>query len=85
MHEVDVYPVGFFSDLRHGKVTTRGFHSLCHHVKERNWRGVRSYFNGYLAEPKSLPPGLRRCGSGWTKRRALNSLDRELAKLGGSQ
>ena len=41
-----------------------------------DWRAVKNSFNGYLAEPTPFPEGMRRCGSGWTKRRALKSLER---------
>lgn len=34
----------------------------------------RSYWNGYLAEPDPWPEGLRSCGHGWTRRRALARL-----------
>jgi hypothetical protein len=49
-------------------------------ARYRDWRAVKNSFNGYLAEPAVFPPGdyRRRCGSGWTKRRALRSLARRL-------
>lgn len=49
-------------------------------ARRRNWRAVKNAFNGYLAEPEEFPLGdyRRRCGSGWTKRRALRSLNRRL-------
>lgn len=48
-----------------------------------NWRAVKNSFNGYLAEPDEFPPGdyRRRCGSGWTRRRALRSLHRRLPPM----
>jgi hypothetical protein len=51
-----------------------------HQLRRRNWRAVKNAFNGYLAEPEEFPPGdyRRRCGTGWTKARALRSLDRRL-------
>lgn len=45
-------------------------------VRNRDWRTVKCYFNGYLAEPTPFPEHMRRCGSGWTKQRALKSLER---------
>ena len=47
---------------------------------KREWRPLRNLFNGYLAEPDEFPAGdyRRRCGTGWTKRRALRSLHRRL-------
>jgi hypothetical protein len=45
-------------------------------LRAGEWRTVRNSFNGYLAEPTPWPDSLRRCGSGWTKRRALKSLER---------
>lgn len=49
-------------------------------IKHRKWRALKNTFNGYLAEPLEFPPGdyRRRCGTGWTKRRALRSLERRL-------
>lgn len=48
-------------------------------MRAGEWRAVRMYFNGYLAEPTPWPDGLVRCGSGWTKHRAIASLRRQLA------
>lgn len=45
-------------------------------VRRRRWHELKSAFNGYLAEPTPFPEGVTRCGSGWTKRRALRSLER---------
>lgn len=45
-------------------------------IRNRRWHELKNTFNGYLAEPTPFPEGLRRCGSGWTKRRALRSLER---------
>lgn len=51
-------------------------------IKRKKWRAVKNSFNGYLAEPEIFPPGdyRRRCGTGWTKDRALRSLHRRLPK-----
>lgn len=50
------------------------------YILARNWRALKNQFNGYLAEPTEFPPGdyRRRCGTGWTKGRALRSLRRRL-------
>lgn len=53
-------------------------------VKHGKWRALKNTFNGYLAEPTPFPAGVRRCGSGWTKRRARRSLDRQLATVATS-
>lgn len=47
-------------------------------ARDGNWRAVKNCFNGYLAEPRKWPEdgSLRRCGSGWTKKRAMRSLYR---------
>lgn len=49
-----------------------------HRIRTRQWRELKNSFNGYLAEPHHWPEdgSLRRCGSGWTRRRALRSLRR---------
>lgn len=48
-------------------------------IRAGKWRGLKNTLSGYLAEPTPFPAGVRRCGSGWTKRRAGRSLDRQLA------
>ncbi len=52
--------------------------SISRHITRRQWRELRQSFNGYLAEPSPWPQdgSLTRCGSGWTKTRALRSLRR---------
>ena len=52
-----------------------------HRVRHGQWRELKNSFNGYLAEPHHWPDNWpdgkpRRCGSGWTQRRALRSLQR---------
>lgn len=51
-------------------------------LRERNWRSVKSALNGYLAEPTPFPEEIRRCGSGWTRKRALRSLRRQYERAG---
>lgn len=75
---VDVYPVGLFRDLKHRRYRG-GRRYLLGQVRCHNWRAVRNYFNGYLAEHATEPVN---AGHGWTRRRALADLDRI---LGGSQ
>lgn len=50
-------------------------------IRAGKWRELKNSFNGYLAEPTPFPAGISRCGSGWTKRRARRSLDRQLAAV----
>lgn len=88
MSAVDVYPVGLFRDVRQARVDRRrgrpAFRRLARTaLRRRAWRRV-SYWNGYLAEPSPWPDGLRTCGHGWTRRRALARLDRYLARDGAS-
>jgi hypothetical protein len=54
--------------------------TVVRHIRARNWRALKNTFNGYLAEPDEFPPGdyRRRCGTGWTRRRAMRSLYRRL-------
>lgn len=47
-------------------------------VRERKWRAVKNTLNGYVAEPRELAEGFTRCGTGWTKARALRSLARHM-------
>lgn len=51
-------------------------------IRDRNWRAVKNTFNGYLAEPTPFPEEVRRCGTGWTRKRALRSLRREYERAG---
>ena len=93
---IDVYPVGWlsailrsWSGLRHAP-RNRWFHTisplraqwryLVGRARDRNWRAIKNSFNGYLAEPRAFPAGLTRCGSGWTRKRALRSLARHARK-----
>lgn len=79
---VDTYRVGFLRDLhvlwadaRLGITTwSYAIRTLLRRVS-RSWRR-RSYWVGWLAEPRQLPDGLSRCGSGWTRVRSLRSLAR---------
>lgn len=95
---IDVYPVGMLHDLlilsrairagrRDGILWALGrFRSTARHLwrwaRTGNWGAVKGTFNGYLAEPVAFPEALRRCGSGWTKKRALRSLSRHLKRAG---
>ena len=85
--EVDIYLVGVLRDLieaRHrrrlGMTWTpplrRAVATVARKVRKRDWRGLKTSFNGYLAEPTPWPEHMCRCGSGWTRRRALRSLRR---------
>lgn len=88
---VVVYPVGLLRDLlqfAHGLHRPRALRRLrnglrypLRQARARDWRAVRNYFNGYLAEPEDWPAGVTRCGSGWTRRRALRDWQRREAGL----
>ncbi len=86
---ISVYPVGLAHDLarwagnpdrsearRRLRYDLRYFAAKLRH---RQWRSARSYLNGWLAEPTDWPEGLTRCGSGWTRGRALRDLQRRIA------
>lgn len=51
-------------------------------IQRGRWRELKNQFNGYLAEPTPWPEGVHRCGSGWTKKRALRSLRRQIRRPG---
>jgi hypothetical protein len=86
----DTYPVGFRKDIgeawRAGRIF--GWRSDPGTLRRqqlvasfrRHWRR-KSYWNGYLAEPRSFPPGLTRCGSGWTYCRAVRDLRLRIERL----
>lgn len=84
---IDVYPIGALKDLIHIRGAWRTGHlSVAYAITRarikytalkvwhRKWHSLKCDFNGYLAEPRDWPPGLTRCGTGWTRRRALMSL-----------
>lgn len=83
---VEVYPVGLLADLRFlsGTIRRAPSHTGEAWRKLRNgWRGSwrrRSYWNGYLAEPK-VDNAWARAGHGWTEKRARRDLDRHLADV----
>lgn len=70
MNNVEVYPVGLFRDLKNKKLKS-GMKYLMFQIKRGEFRAVRQYFNGYLAEHEFKGT---RCGKGWTKRRAMKRL-----------
>lgn len=82
--KVDVYPVGFYADLRRA---WRGARLGDWTYAKRLLRSVRrygrrrSYWNGYLAEPYRFPPGVGKCGRGLTKVMALRSLAKQIKRV----
>jgi hypothetical protein len=52
------------------------------HFWQRLLRAVkrRNAWHGYHAEPRVMPPGVKRIGTGWTRRRALRDLERHIAE-----
>jgi hypothetical protein len=89
MEELDIYPVGLLQELiyfrrgyRHAESWSKLLYSLKYpfrRVGEGNWRAVRNYFNGYLAEPAEWPPGVTSCGRGWTRRAAVRDWHRKIS------
>ncbi|NUS25003.1 MAG: hypothetical protein HOV92_12375 [Streptomyces sp.] len=83
---VSIYPVGLFSDLARfvhapdrSDARRRLRSALRYPVRQAragNWRAVKNYFNGYLAEHDTL--GFR-AGTGWTRGRAYRDLVRHLS------
>ncbi len=79
---IEAYPVGILSDWKRKRVW-RGFRGyLIPQVQRRNWRAVRNYFNGYLAEWHYPPEGMNylRCGRGWTRKAALRDAVRKIVE-----
>lgn len=76
---IGTYPVGLLAHLKHRQVRY-GLRYVVRQAKKGNWRAVRSYFNGYLAEWHYPPEGLVQgtCGRGWTRRAARRRLGRHL-------
>ena len=77
---ISTYPVGILSDFKAGRLRGGIENYLLYQIKARNWRAVRNYFNGYLAEWHYAPEGvnLTMCGKGWTRKAALHSLGRHI-------
>ncbi|QES25820.1 hypothetical protein DEJ47_04570 [Streptomyces venezuelae] len=85
---ITIYPVGLLADLSRfvheadRTVARRHLRASLHRewerIKARKWREAKNYFNGYLAEHDTLGT---RCGTGWTRGRALRDLARHLIEL----
>jgi len=94
MGNVDVYPVGWLSAIQRSARGVRlgirrplapirqELRYTVRQARRGDWRAVKNAFNGYLAEPTILPINLHRIGSGWTRKRALSSLAREIGAIG---
>jgi hypothetical protein len=65
---------------RRPQAVRRELRTIARHLRHGQWRQARMYCNGYLAEPAPCPDQLARCGSGWTKRRAMASLYRHASR-----
>lgn len=86
--DVEIYSVGLLHELAffvhspdraHARRKLRGsLRYVTGRAKARDWRAVKNYFNGYLAEPRHDMPGFTRCGTGWTRGRAYRDLVRHL-------
>lgn len=81
-HGIGTYPVGLLSDIKRKRVRNGIRYYLMEQIKRRNWRAVRNYFNGYLAEwhypPEEFIHGS--AGRGWTRKAALRSLGRKIVE-----
>jgi hypothetical protein len=83
--DITIYPVGLLAHwqqfIHHPdrKDARRSFRYALRYplrqARARNWRAVKNYFNGYLAEHAHLGT---RCGTGWTRGRAYRDLARHL-------
>lgn len=62
----------------------RPFQLSAHYIRVGKWRELKNQWNGFLAEPTPWPTGATRCGSGWTRKRALRSLRRQVSRPGVS-
>lgn len=82
---IDVYPVGFYRDLRNliGILAVGHWWDASHLLRwiARSWRR-RSYWNGYLAE---VGHPIAMCGRGLTRRRALLRLEARLREVTGDE
>jgi hypothetical protein len=89
--QIDIYAVGLLKDIqrfihepdrqRARQQAAYAGRLLVGRVRRREWRPLRSYLlNGYLAEPREIPVGFTRCGTGWTRGRAFRDMQRRLAQ-----
>ena len=81
-HGIGTYPVGLLSDIKRKRVRDGIKNYLWIQIKRRKWRAVKNYFNGYLAEWHFPPEGFvhGRCGTGWTRKRALRRLGKRIVE-----
>ena len=79
---ISTYPVGLLADIKRRRLAAGVKGYLWYQIKRRNWRAVRNYFNGYLAEWHFPPEGvlIHKCGKGWTRRAAISRLGRHIAQ-----
>lgn len=68
----DVYPVGLFADWKHCRLRW-ALRYMARQVRWRNWRALRTYFSGFLAEHEGHPHD---AGKGWTRRAATRRAQR---------
>ncbi len=94
-YRIDIYPVGVLKTLqycisavKHGeyRIARNRFKyqlkTLWRHIKGRRWHTLKCQFNGYLCELTPWPEDVKRCGSGWTKMRAIKSMIKQVDKAG---
>jgi hypothetical protein len=87
---IDVYPIGWLRALQRAgrslcsdrlvpawRVLRQELQYTVRQARRGNWRAFRNTFGGYHAEHHTLG---RRCGTGWTRRRAINDLYRHIAE-----
>lgn len=77
-----LYAVGWLAALRRPGIwrlreLRREWRYCVEQAKAGNWRAVRMTFNGWMYEPDPWPEDARRCGTGWTKGRAVRSFARK--------
>lgn len=79
---ISTYRVGLFADLKNRRTIRSMRGRVWNHAKSGNWRAVRNYFNGYLAEWHYPPSGVAyyRCGKGWTRKAAIRKLGIHIAE-----
>lgn len=79
-----LYCVGWLAALRskgrRWEQLKREWRYCVRQAKARKWRAVKNSFNGWMYEPSPWPSSARRCGTGWTKARAVRSFYRHMAK-----
>lgn len=85
---VNVYPVGILRELKDSwkaRAWRISLSDIFWMIVDHDWPSLFVYFHdGYHAIPAVWPEGLKSCGSGWTRKRALRNLYKRMGVIESS-